>query len=179
MRIVLFVEKMEAFRKCLPDSALPAQKREGRGVYKFENHAHQLHLVEIGEQKKVEISYRSGSLRLKTPSFSDTRIPTGHSPCLVVVHHWDRGVSFRFNGKAPELQVLQTGLKGNWESVSRNRCVAAASGGSDPIFELLECFFELRGRNSRALEEMEAGMRAGMRKRAVRLSGPGGRAVQS
>jgi len=160
MRIVLFVEKMDACRKCLPDSALPAQKREGRGVYLFENHAHQLHLVEIGEQKKVEISYRSGSLVLKTPPFTGFRISIGHSPCLVIVQHWDRGVIFQFNNRRPEARALQTGLKGNWESISRNRCVAAASGGSDPIFELLECFFEHGGRSNRALEEIEKRIRA-------------------
>ncbi len=170
MRIVLFVEKMEACRKCLPDSARaapPVQQCEGLGIYEFENHIHRLHLVEIGEQKRVEISYVKGSLVLETPLFTEARISTGHFPCLLIVHHWDREVSFRFNGRAPELQVLQTGLKGNWKAVSGDRCVAVASGGSDPIVELLECFFGLRGRNSRALEEMETGMRAGMRKRAA------------
>lgn len=177
MRIVLFVKKMEACRKCLPESAraaLPVQECEGLGIYEFENHIHRLHLIEIGEQKKVEIRYRSGFLTLRTPPFTETRISTGHSPCLVVVHHWKRGIFFRFNGREPEVRALQTGLKGIWKAVSGDRCVAVASGGSDPIFELLECFFELRGRNSRALAEMETKMRAGMRKRPVRLSGRGG-----
>lgn len=184
MRIVLFVEKMDVCRKCLPEhtrAASPLQEREGLGIYEFENHIHRLHLIETGEQKRVEIRYRSGSLILKTPPFTETRISTDYSPCLVVVHHWGRGRSFHFNGRRPEVQALQTGLglQRSWRVVSWDRCVAAASGGSDPISDLLKCFFELEGKSSRVLEEMEAGMRAGMRKRAVRLSGPGGRAVQS
>lgn len=184
MRIVLFVEKMEAYHNCLPESAraaLPVQECEGLRAYKFENFAHRLHLIEIGEQKQVEIRYIKGSLILKTPPFTEIRIPTGHSPCLLVVHHWGRGRCFHFNGRKLQVQALQTGLglQRSWRVVSRDRCVAAASGGRDPISELLKCFFELEGKSSRALAEMETKMRAGMRKRAVRLSGPGGQAVQS
>ncbi|NIU00664.1 MAG: hypothetical protein GWN01_06915 [Nitrosopumilaceae archaeon] len=61
---------------------------------------------------------------------------------MIVVHHWGRGVSFELNDGTPPLKPLQVGLKGKWEIISCQPCIAVTSGGTDPISDLIECFFK-------------------------------------
>lgn len=118
----------------------------------------------MGEHNSVDIRYRQKTLFVNAPLFAGFDIQIGQAPCLIVVHHWGRDVSFRFNNRSPELQVLQVGFNGKWKLLSSNPCIAVTSGGFDPISDLIGCFFEHRGKSAHVLREIETGMLEGIKK---------------
>lgn len=167
MRIVIFLKRLDAYRNHLPESAReisPVREKGELGIYQFSNDLNQLDIVEMGEQNSVDIHYRHKTLVFNVPYFAGFDILIDQTPCFIVVNHWGRGVSFRYNNKSPELKVLQVGFNGKWKVLSRNPCIVVTSGGFDPISDLIACFFEHRGKNARVLQEIETRMLKGIRK---------------
>lgn len=162
MKLVVFLKQLENYENSLAESAsniFPVKEYQGLHIYQFSNNSHQLYIVEIGEQNVVDIQYRNQSLICQFPPFSGYSIAIDRSICLIIVYHWGRGISLRFNDRVPELRVLQSGLNGNWKVISPDGLVAITSGGSDPIIELLKTFFEPNDKNAEKLKKIEANLK--------------------
>ncbi len=159
MKLVVFLKRLGNYGNSLAESAsniFPIKEYQGLHIYQLSNNFHQLYIVEIGEQNVVDIQYRNQSLFCQFPPFSGYSIAIDRSICLIIVYHWGRGISLRFNDRVPELRVLQSGLNGNWKVISPDGLVAITSGGSDPIIELLKTFFEPNDKNAEKLKKIEA-----------------------
>jgi hypothetical protein len=167
MIFVIFARALSAYSQSLPEAAQqvkPLAKWEKLNAYQFSQNGSILHFIEIGKDDLVELKLQNQTIRVNSPSFKKYSITVEHHPCFIIIHHWGRGISFRINSTEPELEVLQIGFEGNWKIVSQEPCIAVTSGGTDPISDLLECFFEQHNRKADELSRIEAEIREHCRK---------------
>lgn len=158
MKLIILANRLSKFSRCLPKAVInskPLVSSTGLKAYLFENGEHHLHFVEVEEIDTIVIKYEKKSIALEPLPLQEIHFSIGKIPCLIIVHHWGRGRTFQINNTEPELQVLQIGFNGQWNIISRDPCIAVASGGSDPISDLLQCFFANQNGKGMELRKIE------------------------
>lgn len=146
MRFVIFAETPDLQETCLPASVALKRVSKEFPIYRYENRRHILDVIEFNGSKAVKLDYSDRRLVINAPVCNNYEIALPEQPCLIVVHHWGRrGVTFEFNNALMNAVLLKIGLRRDWHIVSQNPCVAATSGGFDPIKELIHSFFYCRG----------------------------------
>lgn len=145
MRFIIFAETPELQKECLPDSVTPKRVSNEIPIYQYENYKHILDIIEFTGSKAVKVTYANRCVIVNAPASNNYQIFLSQQPCLIVVHHWGRrGVTFEFNDQFMTAVLLKIDLKSKWRIVLQNPCVAVTSGGSDPISELVQSFFQCR-----------------------------------
>ena len=158
MNIIILANRLSKFSRYLPSAIFngkPVYSSNGLNTYEFDSAKHHLYFVEVEGVDAIVMKYEKESLYIKAFTLQEVCSFIGETPCLIVIHHWGRGRTFQFNNKEPELQVLQIGFNGQWNIISREPCMAVTSGGSDPISDLLECFFEEQNESNSELRKIE------------------------
>jgi hypothetical protein len=167
MIFVLFAKALGAYSQSLPEAAQkvkPVANWKKLNAYQFSQNGSVLHFIEIGEENRVELTLKDQTIRIRFPPFKKYLIRVENHPCFIIVHHWGRGVSFRINEAEPEWEILQIGFEEGWGIFSQEPCIAVTSGGTDPIAEVLECFFEQHHRRADELSRIETEIRKYCRK---------------
>ena len=167
MIFVIFAKALNSYSQSLPEAVQkvkPVAKHKKLNAYQFSQTNSMLHFIEIGEDDRVELTLEDQTIRINFPPFKKYSIRVEHHPCFIIVHHWGRGVSFYINAKEPGWETLQVGFEGNWKIISQEPCIAVTSGGTDPIADLLECFFEQHNRKADEFSRLGAEIRENCRK---------------
>jgi len=158
MKIIILANTFSKISNSLPEAVIsikPLALSSGLKTYLFESGGHHLHFVEVKESDSITMRYEEKFITLEPSPLQEIHFSIGKTPCLIIVHHWGRGRTFQINDAEPKLQVLQIGFNGQWNIISRDPCIAVASGGSDPISDLLQCFFEKQSGNGIELRKIE------------------------
>lgn len=146
MRFIIFAETPDIQETCLPASVTPKRVTEKFPIYRYENQRHILDIIEFMGSKAVKVDYVDRRLLINARVLNNYEIALPERPCMIVVHHWGRrGVTFEFNNTLMNAVLLKIGLRRDWHIVSQYPCIAATSGGFDPIKELIHSFFHCRG----------------------------------